>query len=304
MGRKKAVDKAKRAWWDVHVQAQRASGLNGASYCRKQGLNYDTFRMWKRAIEDWEAQKSEHRRQWKRRYQPISQDKRRQATQAFWAMHVEAWTWSGLTLREYSGTHRLSPFSLKRWRNIVESAEFEIDWRRMLHPSSLPLISNKISTRTKEEPARLDLTNAIDPTVREQARRIAEGIEEASPPREKRRRRRFTTEQKIAILLEVERHGESMSSISRAYGLSTSLLFRWREKFGLGHEKPTVLVPVTMIEDHDARAGTPSLLTDLMPCPPGMAVVELEDGRRVFAPAGIDPEAVRREVAEREGRKC
>ena len=228
MGRKKSVDRAKRTWWKVHVDAQRASGLTAVSYCRRQGLGYSSFLQWRVALDEREAQKSEHRRQWKRRYQPISQDKRRRATQAFWAMHVEAWTWSGLTAAEYSRTHNLSSFSLRRWRNLIEAEVFDIDWRTMLHPSALPLLGTKISPRTIEYPAQESLTSADD------------GVPKRAP------RRTFTTEQKVAILLEADRPGETISSVSRTHDIATSVLFRWRDQLGIGGGKPALLVPVRM----------------------------------------------------------
>ena len=299
--RRRAFDnKAMRAWWQTHIDAWKKTGMTAAEYCRKQGLAYHAFRNWRRAITDWEALKSANLRSWHKRYRPITEDARRRAKQAFWAMHVEAWTWSGLTLREYAGTHRLSPHSLRRWRNMIEAAEFEVDWRTMLHPSALPLISNKISTDASENPPRPRLTNVNMPRVPEQARRMAEDIQAASSPCEKKRRRSFSDEQRIAILLEVERHGESMSSVSRAYGLSRSMLFRWREKYGVGEEKPPAIVPVRVLETPGAQPSSAKSLISKLPCPFGMKEVVLADGRCVFASQDADPDAVRRVVAERE----
>lgn len=285
MGRRLTDNPAKRAWWQVHIDAHRASGLTVAKYCLQHRLTCWTFRKWRRALTDWEAEKAEHRQRRGKYDRPISPDRRRQATQAYWAMHVEAWTWSGLTLREYSGSLRLSPFSLKRWRNIIESAEVEIDWRAMLHPSARPPISNEISNVAKRE---------------SEARRLTDVIEAAGSTLERKRRRRFTDEEKIAILLEIERHGESMSSVGRVHGLATSLLSRWSDKFGVGREKPAVLVPVRIVETTGAQPLAPSALIGRLPCPIGMKEIELADGRRVFVPAAADPDAVRREVAERE----
>ena len=45
------------------------------------------------------------------------------------------------------------------------------------------------------------------------------------------------------------------------------------------------------------------VLQDLLPVPDGMTVVDLSDGRRVFAPEGTDPTAVRVHVAERETKR-
>ena len=50
---------------------------------------------------------------------------------------------------------------------------------------------------------------------------------------------------------------------------------------------------------HDAGPEVMAV-QDMLPIPSGAIAVELADGRRVFASAGSDPEAVRRYVAERE----
>lgn len=288
MPRRIFSNKAKRTWWAVHIKAWRESGLSASAYCRQQGLTRSDFKAWQSEIEEWEAQKSEERRRWKRRFTPASQDKRRQATQAFWAMHVEAWQWSGLHLRDYSSALRLSPYSLKRWRNLIEAGEIIIDWRALLHPSARPPISTNISTRTKE-------------TERVQA--LTAKIEAAAELPRRARRRRFSTEEKIALLLEAERHDETISSVGRRHGISTSVLFRWRDQFGLGHEKPMTLAAVQVVEGR-VKPGPrePSLLAGLLPCPAGMKEVDLADGRRVFAPLDADPDDVRRTVAEREAR--
>ncbi|MBA3895875.1 MAG: transposase [Sphingomonadaceae bacterium] len=285
MGRRLFDNAAKRSWWLVHIEAHRKSGLTVTKYCHQHGLTRWTFTKWRRELTDWEEEKTQRKLASRRRHRPISPDRRRQATQAFWAMHVEAWQWSGLHLRDYTAALRLSPHSLKRWRNLLESEEVVIDWRALLHPSALPLISTNISTRTKEMECAKVLTAAIEA--------------EAEPPK-RATRRRYTMEQKIALLLETERHGESVSSVGRAHGIATSVLFRWRDQFGFGKEKPAVLVPVRVVETRSDRSGEPSLLADLLPKPDGMMEVELADGRRVFAPADADPEAVRREVAVRE----
>jgi hypothetical protein len=44
-------------------------------------------------------------------------------------MHVEAMTWCGMSAQTYAKAHRLSLYSLKRWR---EAAEVQIDWQTHL----------------------------------------------------------------------------------------------------------------------------------------------------------------------------
>ncbi|ESX95977.1 hypothetical protein [Mesorhizobium sp. LNJC405B00] len=65
------------------------------------------------------------------------------------------------------------------------------------------------------------------------------------------------------------------------------MLFRWRVQFGVAQMKRAKLAPVTLTE------GTPAalLLRELVQPPDG--TIDLPDGRRVFAPTGSDPDAVR-----------
>jgi hypothetical protein len=53
----------------------------------------------------------------KKRRPNLSTDKRNRAAQAFWAMHVEAQRWSGMTMRDYCDAHRISSHSMARWRD-------------------------------------------------------------------------------------------------------------------------------------------------------------------------------------------
>jgi hypothetical protein len=77
--------------------------------------------------------------------------------------------------------------------------------------------------------------------------------------------------------------------VARKHGIVTGLLFRWRVQFGVAQKKRAKLAPVVLTD------GTPAarLLQDLLQPPDGMMVVDLTDGRRVFAPIGSDPAVVR-----------
>lgn len=102
-------------------------------------------------------------------------------------------------------------------------------------------------------------------------------------------RRFFSDEEKRAIALESDKPGVSVSQVARKHGIVTGMLFRWRVQFGVAQKKRAKLAPVTLTE------GTPAalLLRDLVQPPNGMTGIDLPDGRRVFAPAGSDPHAVR-----------
>lgn len=240
MAKKHFEHKARRAWWRVHVEAWQRSGLSRRAYCRAHGLGSRTFTKWIVALEGERALRNkgqERRRPKKRRF---FRDVRRRATQAFWAMHVEAMTWSGMPLQTYAKAHRLSTFCLRKWRDLIGSGEVAIDWRAHLHPSARPIVSSGDSSAAKESPADSTLTAASSDT----------------PSGDRRSNRRsFTDEEKLAIVFEAEQPGSSVAAVCRRH----------------------------LLQPAD-----------------GMEVVELGDGRRVFAPIGSDPEAVRKHVVEQE----
>jgi transposase-like protein len=109
-------------------------------------------------------------------------------------------------------------------------------------------------------------------------------------------------------VLETERPGATVSQVARAHRIVTSVLFRWRAELGFGRGKPVKLAAVRIVDEpengkRDAHAEL-VVVPDILPIPADAVAVELADGRRVFAPAGSDPEAVRRYVNERENARC
>lgn len=270
-------NKARREWWSVHIEAWQRSGLSRKIYCRQHRLTEKTFGRWLRTIEGVEAlrAKAELAREAKQSKAPRwSKDARSRAVQAFWAMHVEALTWSGLSFANYASALRLSEKSLKRWRARLETGAVEIDWRARLHPSALPSLSSAASTSANDSSATNDLTDTSTSQVDGRSNR-----------------RWFSDADKLAIVLESERPGVTISAVAKSHDLATSALFRWRAQFGYGKGQAR-LATVTMA-NAPSRAVT---LADLLPIPEGMEAVDLPDGRRVFAPIGADPQAVVRHV--------
>ena len=121
---------------------------------------------------------------------------------------------------------------------------------------------------------------------------IAPPSDDPSPPRQPLRRF-FTDDQKRAIALETDQPGVSVSQVARKHGIVTGLLFRWRVQFGVAQRKGAKLAPVALTDDAPAILR----LRDLVQPPNGMTAIDPPDGRRVFAPAGVDPYAVREQVA-------
>jgi transposase-like protein len=280
--------KARRAWWATHLEAWRRSGVTRTEYCRLHRLTKGTFDRWLNALNLLEPAREEARKLRKRTREPLSTDKRNRAVQAFWAMHVEALNWSGVSAKDYAAAHHISVYSLRTWRARLDADPLQIDWRARLHPSVRPTVSTSASDSAKEPPVENILTTAPA----------------ADPPTSGRKRRSFTDAEKRAIVLEAEQPGATVSQVARTHRIVTSVLFRWRAELGFGRGKPTTLAAVRIADEQ--RRGTDDasaevvVLQEMLPIPPGAIAVELADGRRVFAPAGSDPEAVRRYVAERE----
>jgi hypothetical protein len=94
--------KARRAWWATHLEAWHRSGVTRTEYCRLHRLNKSTFDRWLAALNLLESAREEARKRRKRTREPVSMDKCNKAVQAFWAMHVEALNWSGVSAKDYA----------------------------------------------------------------------------------------------------------------------------------------------------------------------------------------------------------
>lgn len=296
MATKYFENEAHHSFWSVHVEAWQRSGLSRRRYCRDHGLSKEVFARWLRHLIDMKALKlrdelrrREAREHRGKRHFPSSTDKRCKAVQAFWAMHVEAMTWSGLSIRAYAKAHGLSKYSLRRWRNLIEANAVEIDWRAQLHPSARAKISSGLSSAAKGFPQENSLTDTP----------------EADPESDRRaNRRRFTDDEKLAIALESERPGVSVAEVCRRHGIVTSMVFRWRVQFGFAQRKRTKLATVTLSDQATGSLPAPLVLHDLLPPPAGMIAVELPDGRCVFASAESNPDDVRKHIADQEDGSC
>jgi transposase len=97
--------------------------------------------------------------------------------------------------------------------------------------------------------------------------------------------------------------GVSVSRVAREYGITTSLLFRWRHALGVGPvPEGGTLLPVRIADDAgpaaDAQAvsaapSAPSIIVERLV--PGIEI-ELIGGRRVRFDRDVDPETMKRVV--------
>ncbi len=299
MGARRSWEKAHSPYWSLHVEAWRRSELNRTEYCRRHGLSKNIFDRWMKHLvgkedarkhaeyllelrqEERQQRREKAARRRQRQRFGVSTDTRSRAVQAFWAMHVEAMNWSGMSVREYAAGLCLSPTSLRKWRDRLDDGMVEIDWRAHLHPSARPQISTGANGRAKDGSITNVLTTA--PTAE-------------LTPSDRKPRRAFTADEKRAIVMETEKPNATVSQVARNHGIVTSMLFRWRANLGFGKGKHAKLMAVNIAEGQSGALVLPDLLRPA----DGMTAVELGDGRRVFAPEGSDPETVRRHIADRE----
>jgi transposase-like protein len=150
-----------------------------------------------------------------------------------------------------------------------------MDWRSLLHPS-----------------ARAQLSSAAN-RARRKYRLTPQAVDGRS------NRRRFSDEQKRAMVQETEKPGVSVAQVCR-HGVATSMVFRWRVDFGLSARKAPQLVTVALADGAANEVPALAALRDLVRPPGGMMAIELENGRRVFAPAGSSPAEVKRQLAGKE----
>lgn len=273
MRRRQPIDPAKRAWWSVHIEAWLTSRLSRQAYCEAHGLKVSTMGDWMKRLAP-EALQHKVKRPSHKRHSPYARAGRRKAVQAFWAMHVEAMHWSGCSASSYARAHNLCASTLREWRMRLEDQPDEINWREMLHPAARPWTRRRTSSAAKPQAADSSLTRPPEPE------------RQAAP------RRTFSEAEKQTIVAESEVPGASAAEICRRHGIASSMLFRWRVNHGLKRTPAARLSQVVSSKD-----GAPLVLHGVLPAPEGMTEITLGDGRRVFAPADADPDAVRHAIA-------
>jgi transposase-like protein len=290
--------KANNPYWSNHVATWYAGHQDVEEYCRRRDISTRSFMLWahhlvspehlrkrKERLRNLRLEKLERqgkKARSKRSQRPpryrygVRTDSKPIALRAFWSMHVEAMNFSGMGHAEYAAALGLSRHALRIWRDRLEESGDEMDWRSLLHPS-----------------ARAQLSSAANC-----ARRTYRLTEQAVDGRSNRRR--FTDAQKRAMVQETEKPGVAVAEVCRRHGIATSLLFRWRVQFGLTARNAPQLATVALADGATNKVPALAALRDLVRPPNGMTTFELEDGRRVFAPAGSSPAEVKRQFAGKE----
>ncbi len=286
MGARYFEHKARRAWWTTHLEAWRRSGVTRTEYCRLHRLTKSTFDRWLSALNSLEFAREEARKRRKRTREPVSGDKRNKAVQAFWAMHVEALSWSGVSAKDYAAAHHISVYSLRTWRARLDADPVQIDWRAHLHPSIRAQISTGASSAAKEQSVENSLTDAA------MLLRPATDARTGAASRMKR---------SSPIVLESEQPGMSVAAVCRRHASSRAWCSAGASSSAFGRRQRS-LATVTLADEAASRQdrSAEAVLHDLLPSSRRDERLNLPDGRRVFAPEGSDPEAVRQHVLDRE----
>ena len=193
----------------------------------------------------------------------------------FWREHLKAWRDSDLNQREYCERHGLA---LKRLGN----------WRTKFKDKDTFVPPNLLYRRG----------GGLRPRPRTRSKEI--------PFAPMRKRRGFSDTDKHRIIKEACSEGRTVSSVARRYGITTSLLFRWRKQLGM--EPMHRIVPVTISDTANGLADL-SAMTKLTRQPAPVIAeratsaieIELSGGRRLRFERNTDPATIERLVALLEG---
>jgi transposase-like protein len=283
--------KVLRSYWSIHIEAWIRTGVTREQYCREHRLDRQTMVRWLTALE---TPPQPPRRVYKKHVivkGPRLPALRTKAFFAFWSMHVEAHRLSGLNATQYAQAQRLAVIRFRRVRRRFELNPLAQNWHDLYHPAT-------------PSPHQLD-ANLRDKLRDDLCISQRGGTVQAAAAPGPSRRRQYTDRQKLAIVAEFAEPGVTASIIARRHGVTASMIFRWRDEFSLSpkRQESAMLVTARVIERPGRgrpKKNLPLVLPDLLPIPQGAVTVELADGRRVFAPAGSDPEVVRQYIAQRE----
>ena len=210
---------------------------------------------------------------------------KRSELESFWRAHLEGWRRSELNQREYCELHELP---LKRFGN----------WRAKLKHEE-PVSAGKLLYRRGGGLRHMSRHMSKEiPSARSSY--IPSGRSAPSGAR-----RRFSAADKRRIVEEAECPGASVSGVARQYGITTRLLFRWRQELAPAAKTEATFLPVTITDAADQPTEAPSSMPASAPVviersAPGIEV-ELVGGRRVRFDRDADPEVVRRLVSLLEG---
>jgi len=100
-------------------------------------------------------------------------------------------------------------------------------------------------------------------------------------------RRSFTSEEKLAIVLECEQPGNSVSAVAGAHRLAKSALFRWRAEFGYGRKMNAELAPVVLSNEQSTGKTKPAA------CRSAATAGFTAHGHNVYTLAARDHEAAK-----------
>lgn len=104
------------------------------------------------------------------------------------------------------------------------------------------------------------------------------------------RRRRWSADQKRSIVSESLEEGAVALAVARRHGISSSLLYTWRRKFGADLVPSPSFVPVAVrgepaVPEQPGREGRQE--------PGGVIGIELPGGIRLHVDRGVDAAALR-----------
>ena len=233
MDLKRFENTAHQSYWSVHIEAWRQSGVSRTRYCRDHGLNRHTFGSWviylmgrdeARKHEEYQAdlRREQSRRNLEKGRSSKRQcvrfeartDTRSRAVQAFWAMHLEALNWSGMSLSPVRVALNLSGMPCKNGARGMKMA----NWKSTGGHSFIPLPVRALEIVLSTNVAETALTARVAETAR--------GAASSATNRSSRSHVKATSRAPVC------------PPPPGSNGIVTGLLFRWRVEFEDRPERP------------------------------------------------------------------
>ncbi len=157
---------------------------------------------------------------------------KRAELEAFWRAHLD--DWSDLNQREYCELHWLPLKRFGNWRAKLKDEESVVSGKLLYRRGGLRHMSGHMSHG--------DVTQRSASSVPSSGSILLGG------------RRRFSKADKRRIVEKACRPGASVSGVARLYGITTRLLFRWRQELAPTEAPETAFPPVIVSDTPDQLA--------------------------------------------------
>lgn len=136
--------------------------------------------------------------------------------------------------------------------------------------------------------------NQHDPATLDNPNAKADDVSSLKPARTRRTFSKALKRQMVEVTLD---GNESVSVVARRYNVNANQLFKWRNLYqeGLLHDdgEPTTLLPITVLQNEQAIAATPTKQPTKASADTGCLEVTFPRGQRMMVTGTVCPQTLR-----------